>query len=85
MAKIRLNPEGSVAEVLTPEGDIFIDEIDSEDPIMICSDDDDAGKPCYVASVGPNAWGLEVNAVYKLVKVDTEIELNCEDVELEAD
>lgn len=80
-ARVRINPEQDLCEVTTPEGDIrFLDIEEDEDPIGIITDEADASKPTYAMATGPNDWGLEINQVYQLVKVPTEVETGCEDL-----
>jgi hypothetical protein len=79
IARIRYSPDGSEVEVITPDGQSFLDDVD-DDPLIICSDDDDASKPAYVAVLAANDWGLVPGKVYQFVEVPTEVERNCVDL-----
>ena len=79
-ARIRYSPASDIVEVVTPEGESFTEDVDDETDLVICSDDDDASKPVYVAAITPNDWGLAPNKVYRFVEVETEVEKNCVDL-----
>jgi hypothetical protein len=80
-ARIRTNPDETLVELETPEGDILgpleiYDEDGEGEPIFIV-DEENPNAPAYVAIVAEYD-GLLVKQVYQLVPVVTEVELNAE-------
>lgn len=72
-AKLRTNPDLTLVEIETPEGETFGPEVIEDE--IICKGD---GK-AYLAAVGEHDC-LDPDSLYELVKVETDIE---RDVELE--
>ncbi|MBF6570517.1 MAG: hypothetical protein IVW54_16745 [Candidatus Binataceae bacterium] len=69
-ALIRVNPERTLVEVETPEGEEWGPEPWPEDQLLILSDEEDPDGESYVAVL--DGYGnLEPNTLYKLVKVTT--------------
>lgn len=77
-AKIRKNPEQTAVEITTPEGEVYLD--DMEDPVLFCCED----QRKFIAVVGENDYGLKPDAVYELVPVETLVEPDAE-LEVESD
>jgi hypothetical protein len=79
-AKIRINSDSSLVEIETPEGDIYgpmempTAELEGEDadPILLLDEDNP-----YIATVSEHK-GLKAHTVYRLVPVETTLELNVE-------
>ena len=71
-AKIRINPEKTLFEVTTPDEEVYGPLELDEDPFAICADEGTG----FLAVTGENDYGLEVNRVYQLVPVETEVELD---------
>ena len=85
-AKIRINSDSSLLEIETPEGDVYgpleFPEPDNggdlgevADPIFLV--DEDNPENSFIATVSAYE-GLKPNTLYRLVPVETEVELNAE-------
>jgi hypothetical protein len=75
-AKIRINPERSEVEFITPEGDLYGD--DELDSIAVLGDSG------YIGVAG-SVKDLKPNTIYKLTPVKTELEENALIEELDED
>jgi hypothetical protein len=71
-AKICINPDGTEWDLETPEGERFGNFAVDGDVIVECED-----GTLYIA-VGGEHDTLETNSVYKLVKVDSNVETGVE-------
>src|SRR5262245_10412445 len=78
MAKgiIRVNPDRTLAEIVTPEGEEWGPETypaGDEDSLIIMSDEDKPGEPSYVAVL--DGYGnLKPFTLYRLTEVGTSME-----------
>ena len=73
---IRVNPERTLVEVDTPDGDSWGPEpypASDEDGLIILSDEDKPGDASYVA-VCDGYGNLKPNTIYQLVEVGTILE-----------
>lgn len=69
-AVIRSNPDETLVEIETPDGEFFGPEDWPDDGIMVCADDQDPSK-CYLAVLDDDYGALKANTLYQLVPVST--------------
>jgi hypothetical protein len=74
-AKIRINPERTKAEFITPEGEEFTENLPSDGGLLTVLGDVDEDSTVYVGAAGEFP-GLTANTIYRLVPVRTELETN---------
>jgi hypothetical protein len=83
-AKIRINPEKTEAEFITPEGEAFGGEVNT----LVVLGDVTEDTAVYVGVAGAFE-GLKPNTIYRISEVRTDLELNAliedTDTELEID
>lgn len=81
--KFRINADSSLVEIETPEGDVYgplempTAELMDEDADPIFLVDEDNPENSFIATVSEYE-GLKANTLYRLVPVETELELNAE-------
>lgn len=78
-AKIRKNPDQTICEIITPDGETYLESIDPDDAVMFCSED----QRKFLAVLGENEYNLKPDAVYELLPVETIVELGAEIAEAE--
>jgi len=77
-ARLRFNPDKTIVEIETPEGEtVSVNIDDDEDVPIFVVNEDNPDDPAYVA-IAAKYKGLRANTVYKLVPVQTIVELNAE-------
>jgi len=76
-ATLRFNPDETLLEAVTPDGTEFQSEWPEDGILILASEDGDDYLVCV-----SEEHGLDVNTVYRLVPVSTEVE---EDVDITLD